>query len=631
MDDLPFKTPECVSATLPMAHILQKVEAAIEMDQVPIVISDWHLSAVWDKDLFSFDGISKHFDHFTQVGSRTIKVRDQDNTVDKNIKLREFLELLSQEKCPYYWKDEDQIPKAWDNFLAKLLPEELTFCGPFDLNKRFKDNPKVSSSNLMSYIGGHGSWTPCHLDSCGAVGHNIMTWADKDSSSLWFIASPKDYGKVKQLWDSWGKFFEQENYSATLEELMASEITFYKVDQKPGDLIILPPMATHQVYNKGKATVKLAWNRTTPETALNAVQNVLPRYKEIAHPEAYKVKAVVHAAIRERLPLLNADNPVSFVKSFLVCLDVFGVILYEDWIELEHLKARQQLAFPEDHIFQEPVTVVGGKSLSLVCSFCQGDIWNRHLICCLHPPRRPYVLCMECFGRGRGCPHRDTSNLMIRQCFRMASPIKLFMKSVSKLTELQESVAVSWLENANIRPWDVQCRSSSDVILSPATITYGRYYSYREREKDTTKKKIERCSECKTTRSYWMSLRCLKLRSAQHKTQKKSSIRKYDYQRKPCESRYCERCIVKHSNTTWFEVIKWGKDFHCKRCIEDQKQHGRNDFPKKQWYADPREYNNKNRGAVDDPTSLGGKSQDNFYAFARCFSRPSKDGDVNQQ
>ncbi|KAF9371853.1 hypothetical protein CPC16_002812 [Podila verticillata] len=217
-----------------MAHILQKVEAAIEMDQVPIVISDWHLSAVWDKDLFSFDGISKHFDHFTQVGSRTIKVRDQDNTVDKNIKLREFLELLSQEKCPYYWKDEDQIPKAWDNFLAKLLPEELTFCGPFDLN----------------------------------------------SSSLWFIASPKDYGKVKQLWDSWGKFFEQENYSATLEELMASEIKFYKVDQKPGDLIVLPPMATHQVYNKGKATVKLAWNRTTPETALNAVQNVLPRYKE---------------------------------------------------------------------------------------------------------------------------------------------------------------------------------------------------------------------------------------------------------------------------------------------------------------------------------------------------------------
>ncbi|KAF9368658.1 hypothetical protein CPB97_004397, partial [Podila verticillata] len=290
-----------------MADILQKVRAAIEVDQVPIVISDWHLSAVWDKDLFSVDGISKHFNHFTQIGSRRIKVRHQDNTTDKDIRLKEYLELLSQEKCLYYWKDEDQIPKAWDTFLMELLPEELTFCGPFDLNTRFKDNPKVSSSNLMSYIGGHGSSTPCHFDFCGAVGHNLMTWAYKDSSSLWYIASPKDYGKVKQLWESWGKFFEQENYCATVDELMASEILFYKVDQKPGDLIILPSMAPHQVYNKGKATVKLAWNRITPETALNAVQNILPRYKEIAHPEAYKVKAAVHAAILGRLPLMSAD------------------------------------------------------------------------------------------------------------------------------------------------------------------------------------------------------------------------------------------------------------------------------------------------------------------------------------
>ncbi|KFH66212.1 hypothetical protein MVEG_08312 [Podila verticillata NRRL 6337] len=619
-----------------MANILQKVRAAIEVDQVPIVISDWHLSAVWDKDLFSVDGISKHFSHFTQIGSRRIKVRDQDNTTDKDIGLKEFLELLSQEKCPYYWKDEDQIPKAWDNFLMELLPEELTFCGPFDLNTRFKDNPKVSSSNLMSYIGGHGSSTPCHFDYCGSVGHNLMTWAYKDSSSLWYIASPKDYGKVKQLWDSWGKFFEQENYCATVDELMASEFLFYRVDQKPGDLIILPPMAPHQVYNKGKATVKLAWNRITPETALNAVQNILPRYKEIAHPEAYKVKAAVHAAILGRLPLMNADSPTSFVKSFLVCLNVFGMILYDDWIELGHLKARRKLAFPENHIFQEPVTVAGGESLSLVCTFCQGDIWNRHLICedsedRLHRSRKPYLLCMECFGRGRGCPHRNKPSLKIRQCFPLASPIKLYMESVSKITELQESASINWPESADIRPWNAQCHSSSDIILSSATIAYGRYYSYREREKDTANKKIKRCSECQTTCLHWMSLRCLKQRSTRHKTVKKSSIRKYDYQRKPCESRYCERCIVEHSSTTWFEAIKWDRDFHCKHCIKDQKQHGRKDYSKNQWYADPREYNNMNRGAVDDPTSQAGKIEDNFYAFGRRFPRLSKDGGVDQQ
>lgn len=169
----------------------------------------------------------------------------------------------------------------------------------------------------------------------------------------------------------------------------------------------------------------------------------------------------MHVAIRERLPLLNANSPISFVKSFLVCLEVFGMVLYDDWIELGHLKARRKLAFPEDHIFQEPVIIVRGEGLSLVCTFCQGDIWNRHLICedsedRLHRSRRPYLLCMDCFGRGRGCPHRNKPSLVIRQCFRMASPIKLFMESVSKITVLRESASVHWSENVDIRPWNSQ-------------------------------------------------------------------------------------------------------------------------------------------------------------------------------
>ncbi|KAI1295954.1 hypothetical protein EDD11_007689 [Mortierella claussenii] len=437
-----------------MPDILRKVRTAIEVDHVPIVISDWHLCAAWDKDLFSNDGISKHFNLRTKNDSRMITVRDQDKMVDKVVRLKEFIGLLSQEKCPYCWKDEDQIPKAWDSFLTKLLPEEFTFCGPYDLNARFKDNRKVSSSNLMGYIGGHGTWTPCHFDHCGSTGHNIMLWADKDSSSEWYIASPKDYGRVKELWASLEQFFEQEKYYATPEQLRTSGITFYKVDQKPGDLIILPPMAPHQVYNKGRATVKLAWNRITPETALNAIQNVLPRYKE---------------------------------------------------------------------------------------------------------------------------------------------------------------------------------RQSSDIVLSSATIAYGRYYSYREREKDTDREKMKWCSECETTRSNWMSLHCLNQRQAQHKTVNSSSIGRYNYQRKPCKSTYCERCIFKFSNTTWFEAIKWSKDFRCKCCAQDQEQQQQNSFPKNRWYADPRGYNNLNRGAVDDPSSQEGKSQDDFYGFRRHFPHRSKDTDVDRQ
>ena len=58
---------------------------------------------------------------------------------------------------------------------VSILPL-LTICIAVD--KLLKDNPKVSSSNLMAYIGGHESWTPCHFDHCGSIGHNLMTWAD---------------------------------------------------------------------------------------------------------------------------------------------------------------------------------------------------------------------------------------------------------------------------------------------------------------------------------------------------------------------------------------------------------------------------------------------------------------------
>ena len=61
-----FKTPVRVSATLPIDYILEKVKQAIEEDKVPIVISDWNLTADWNEQLFSLEGISEHFKKYTQ-------------------------------------------------------------------------------------------------------------------------------------------------------------------------------------------------------------------------------------------------------------------------------------------------------------------------------------------------------------------------------------------------------------------------------------------------------------------------------------------------------------------------------------------------------------------------------------
>ena len=127
-----------------------------------------------------------------------------------------------------------------------------------------------------------------------------------------------------------------------------------------------------------------------------------------------------------------------------------------------------------------------------------------------------------------------------------------------------------------------------------------------------------------------MSLSCLKPKSAQHKTTNERSLKQYGHKRKPCPLKYCESCIKEHSNTTWFEAIKWGRDFHCKDCMEDEEPLPVHDVPTKQWYADPRGHDNRNRGAVDDPPSQAGNQREDFYSFARRLARHSKEVEVVQ-
>lgn len=54
-DHLPFKKLEYINATCPLEDILQKIETAIEIDHLLIVISDWQLNSEWDKDLFTLE------------------------------------------------------------------------------------------------------------------------------------------------------------------------------------------------------------------------------------------------------------------------------------------------------------------------------------------------------------------------------------------------------------------------------------------------------------------------------------------------------------------------------------------------------------------------------------------------
>jgi hypothetical protein len=72
------------------------------------------------------------------------------------------------------------------------------------------------------------------------------------SSSLWFILHPSELEEAKRLWKTSKRDFEKENYFALLSTLKESRSKFFVVEQQVGDLVIIPSMACHQVYNKVK-------------------------------------------------------------------------------------------------------------------------------------------------------------------------------------------------------------------------------------------------------------------------------------------------------------------------------------------------------------------------------------------
>lgn len=59
-----------------------------------------------------------------------------------------------------------------------------------------------------------------------------------------------DLPKVKIMWKEAGYLLEQSNYCIPLSKLRAAEFLVTIVEQMVGDLLIIPPMAPHQVMNR---------------------------------------------------------------------------------------------------------------------------------------------------------------------------------------------------------------------------------------------------------------------------------------------------------------------------------------------------------------------------------------------
>lgn len=283
-------------------------------------------------------------------------------------------------------------------------PGDLMSCLPADMR----------AENLMCYIGHEGTYTPSHREMCATLGHNIMVEASsglvehgkrtKPGSSIWFMTASKDRDVVSEYWMSTlGHDLEIEDHFAQINAWKAAPFKTYIVEQKPGDFILIPSLAAHQVWNRGTRTVKVAWNRTTVETLEMALNESLHKARMVCRDEQYKTKAIVFYSL-ERYSKLLRDAHENGVRSQKLQQ------LQKEFQRLYSLYTQILLSesFSENLPGEKNVELLPFEG-NITCSYCRCNVFNRFLTCpwCVgtlsSSEEDNYDVCMECYAMGRSC------------------------------------------------------------------------------------------------------------------------------------------------------------------------------------------------------------------------------------
>ena len=342
-----------------------------------------------------------------------------------------------------YLKDID-CPTIWHDKLKERIPQSVFYLnestgelgGPGSSNDHEQGAaragdlmsclpPAMRAENMMCYIGHEGTYTPAHREMCASLGHNLMVETSRDKredgkptkpgSSIWFMTETNDRHLVSEYWlSTLGHDIEVESHFAQVNAWKAAPFTTYIVDQKVGDFILIPPLAPHQVWNRGTRTMKAAWNRTTVETLEMALHEALPRARMVCRDEQYKNKAIIYFSLEQysgRLKQVQSQKDSSspearyeighslkirqLQKDFKRLFALYTEILLSEMLDPVSKTEKRGQYLPFDSF--------------ITCSYCRCNIFNRFLTCtsCVAPLENgdedTYDICLDCYAMGRSC------------------------------------------------------------------------------------------------------------------------------------------------------------------------------------------------------------------------------------
>ncbi|KAL9540135.1 hypothetical protein MBANPS3_009857 [Mucor bainieri] len=418
----------------------------------PLVISDMQTQPTWNHDIFSLDQLKAY------RGDDNVAFNFPDGK--KEVVLGKFIEKLQQQNRlardrsytmlkgstrKVYAKD-ISCPDQYAATLEKIVPNYLLPRGPDDLFSIMPDH--VQAENFMCYIGQDSTGTPIHRDLCGTMGHNLMTMGDTDSFAEWIIIENQHRDKLASILrpsqadnlvadlsgppkHSKSSFMESDR--AWLHNPMLENAQFQAqvIVQRPGDLVIVPSRAYHQVRNVG-VSVKIAWNRITARTLQYAFEDQLPLYQTINRPEVYKCKAIVALTLKQwnkELKELNIKDITAFSQTHGLHIPSTRNTFFDNSTILLGLFLSEVIAPEMLYQNHKIVTDKKGEEFTVRCDFCYSDIFHRYYHC---DTCESYDLCLNCYSMGRSCEH-VTEMKMHQSPKRLHSYIKLYQDYVKNL------------------------------------------------------------------------------------------------------------------------------------------------------------------------------------------------------
>ncbi|OAP60949.1 hypothetical protein AYL99_05951 [Fonsecaea erecta] len=396
-------------------------------------------------------------------GSKVENARDLTKKTNVPLSIGHYLNnmaLLTNQWTPRNYKDPERqrmylkdidCPQLWQDKLSEILPPGVFYLndstgdvggfGEVDENDPVRPGvrkgrgiaragdlmsslPKeMRAENLMCYIGHEGTYTPAHREMCASLGQNIMVEAStglaedgkltKPGSSIWFMTESKERAVVAEYWLSrLGHDIEIEKHFAQVNAWKNAPFKTYVVEQKPGDFILIPPLAPHQVWNRGTRTMKVAWNRTTVETLEMAMHEALPRARMVCRDEQYKNKAIIYYTMQKYSKLLRLAEKFrqkSMDLKHRMPSDSKARQLEKDFRRLQFLFTEILVSesFLPGHV-EKTIEYIPYDS-NITCSYCRCNIFNRFLTCpsCVETlangEEDTYDICMECYAMGRSC------------------------------------------------------------------------------------------------------------------------------------------------------------------------------------------------------------------------------------